>query len=99
MESWTYVGHGQWAQTESDTPVGDTGETARKGGWEVTKDPEWVHKWRSTVDEDLHLHKEVMEKGYPNRWGAWIPVSSKWNLELFAELLQGYHNEEVIEWM
>ena len=26
------------------------------------------------MDRDLQLHDEVLTKGYPNRWGARIPV-------------------------
>ena len=53
----------------------------------------------TSVDEDLALHKAVLEKGYPNRWGARIPIKTKWNLELFAELLEEYDDKEVVEWI
>ena len=51
------------------------------------------------MDEDFRLHKEVLEKGYPNRWGARLPVNTKWNLDKFEELLEGYEDQEVVEWM
>ena len=47
--------------------------------------------------EDLIKAKMVREKGYPNMFGARIPVKSKWNLTLLEELLQGYEDKQVIE--
>ena len=41
----------------------------------------------------------MLEEGYPNIWGARRPIKTKWNLQRFRELLQGYEDEEVIEWM
>ena len=63
------------------------------------REPQWVYKWRCTVDEDLRLHQEVMDKGYPNRWGARRPLEPKWNLDRFEELLGDYEDKEVVEWM
>ena len=65
----------------------------------VEWDPEWICKWRTTVDEDIALHEAVWDKGYPNHWGAKIPVKSKWNLHRFEELLQNYDDKEVVEWL
>ena len=41
----------------------------------------------------VHTH------GYPNRWGAKIPVKSTWNLDRFEQLLQEYEDKEVVEWL
>ena len=41
----------------------------------------------------------VRKNGYPNRFGARIPVKSKWNLERLEQLLQGYEDKEIIEWI
>ena len=51
------------------------------------------------MDKDIALHEEVIKNGYPNRWGARVPVSTKWNLELFEALLSDYKDKEVVEWM
>ena len=91
QEEWTYIGHGEWAEPEHRSKQKEEGPLE----W----DPEWVHKWRCSVDRDLQLHELVLKRGYPNRWGAQIPVESKWNLELFADLLKGYHDNEVVEWL
>ena len=40
-----------------------------------------------------------MKKGYPNAWGARIPVESNWNIQLFDSLLHNYHDREVITWL
>ena len=49
--------------------------------------------------EDVKLSENVMSHGYPNVYGARIPLSSKWNLELFSTLLEGYHDREVVEFL
>lgn len=41
----------------------------------------------------------VRQGPYPNRWGARVPIQSHWNLEVWKELLRGYHDAEVVEWM
>ena len=48
---------------------------------------------------DILLNKQVREKGYPNRWGAKIPIRPNWNIELFHSLLEGYYDIDIIEWM
>ena len=88
---WTYVGHGDWDTSEDTHPP--------QHGCKPEKDPEWIYKWRCNNDEDIRLHQEVWDKGYPNRWGARWPVKTKWNLALFEELLCDYEDKEVIEWM
>ena len=52
-----------------------------------------------TDNEDLMKARLVREKGYPNRFGARIPVESNWKLDKFAELLHGYEDKEVVEWL
>ena len=48
---------------------------------------------------DIKLCRLVRENGYPNRWGAKIPIKTNWNITLFESLLEGYHDKEIIEWM
>ena len=42
--------------------------------------PQWC--W-----DKVMLAQQVMQNGYPNAWGAHIPVNTKWNLELLEQLL------------
>ena len=88
---WTYLGHGEWAPPED----------VSQGTYQcqIDREPEWIYKWRCTVDEDIKLHHKVMARGYPNRWGAKIPVKTKWNLERFTELLGDYEDRDIVEWI
>ena len=45
------------------------------------------------------LHEQVQRLGYPNRWGAQIPIESKWNSEKFRDMLGQYEDIEVVEWL
>lgn len=47
----------------------------------------------------VELSKQVIAHGTYNRFGARIPVNDKWNLDLLQDLLQGYHDIEVVEWL
>ena len=61
QEGWTYIGHGDWVQVENlQEAVGqeDKPQTASQ----------WVMTWLGKNDLDIKLHKDVLEKGYPNRW-------------------------------
>ena len=91
---WTYLGHGEWVPLE-------TGEvhSINTAMDKVAREPEWVYKWRCKMDEDIKIHQEVVEGGYPSRWGARRPVKTKWNLDRFKELLQEYEDREVVEWI
>ena len=88
---WTYAGHGEWTPTEE--------EGRQTMGSRPDSEPEWIYRWRCNNDEDIKIHQEVIENGYPNRWGARRPVQTKWNLALFKELLEEYEDKEVTEWM
>ena len=48
---------------------------------------------------EITLHNMVRQKGYPNRWGARIPITTEWNIDLLHNLLEGYHDREITEWM
>ena len=48
---------------------------------------------------DVIIAELVKQLGYPNVYGARIPVKTNWNLQLLEGLLQGYHNKEVIEFL
>ena len=89
---WTYMGHGEWALLDE----GMSEEQSCKG---IETEPEWIFKWWCTTDEDVRLHNEVLKGGYPNRWGARRPVTTRWNLELLEELLIDYEDKEVVEWI
>ena len=87
-----YIGHGEWVQVD---PYNETDEYNEVQTSHIRdREPEWIHKWRTKVDKDIALHQQVWNKGYPNRWGAQVPVQSAWNLELFADLLQDYEDKE-----
>ena len=49
--------------------------------------------------DKVELHNKVMEGGYPNAWGARIPIYSKWNVPLLKTLLHGYHDQELTMWL
>ena len=93
----TYIGEGIWEPTGSSSPEGE-GDTIPVRE-DMAVEPQWIHKWRVTVDKDLALHEQVLRLGYPNRWGARIELEHKWNLQLFRDLLQGYEDTEVVEWI
>ena len=85
------MGHGEWVSPEEETGINKT--------MQLDREPHWIYKWRCNNDEDIKLHQEVWDNGYPNRWGAKRPIKTKWNLDRFKELLIGYEDVEVVEWM
>ena len=89
---WIYAGHGEWVQRDPDT-----GKTEH--GSSLGTEPEWIQKWLRSNDPDIARHFAVQEGGYPNRWGARVQVESRWNLEHFERLLEGYEDKEVVEWL
>ena len=98
MEQWTYMGHGEWTPPDSNSTVVNPHEN-QSDNWTPTWEPDWIQKWLAQADVDIHKHHQVIEKGYPNRWGARIPVDSKWDLHEFEKLLGNYEDKEVVEWM
>ena len=48
---------------------------------------------------DVVLAHRVKREGYPNAYGARIPVKSNWNLHAMRGLLQGYTDVEILEFM
>ena len=89
---WHYIGHGEWVQV-------DTSEHNMGHGNALEKEPDWVKKWLASHDPDIKQHHEVKTKGYPNRWGAKIKVKSRWNLDLLEDLLTGYEDQDIVEWL
>ena len=89
---WCYTGHGEWTSI-------DRTEDKEMGQLQLQTEPRWAMEQLASQDRDIWLHQEVRKKGYPNRWGAKIPVSSTWNLELFRNLLTGYKDQEIVEWL
>ena len=89
--NWIYIGEGEWTQID--------GRLATQNMKTIPKESAQATKWLRSLDKDISNHHEVWEKGYPNRFGARIPVESRWNLELLEELLQGYQDKEIVEWL
>ena len=91
-EQWgqhsTYIGHGEWITI----PEGKMKESKQK--------LEVVDTWNmlklETENEDLMIAKMVREKGYPNMFGAKIPIKTQWNTDKLEQLLSHYHDKEVI---
>ena len=52
-----------------------------------------------TLDLDLELSEWVLSQGYPNVCGAKIPIPTHLNLDKSRELIQGYHDQEVVEFL
>ena len=48
---------------------------------------------------DLMKAALVRKGGYPNRYGAKIPVECKINIQEMEKLLTDYHDKEVVEWL
>ena len=48
---------------------------------------------------DILLAHKVIHSGLPNRFGCRIPLTTKWNLQLFDAFLLDYEDREVIEWL
>ena len=90
---------GEWAPPERLPSASTNGWDNDMGNNdEVIKwDPDWIQARRAKEDKDITLHQEVLEKGYPNRWGARIPVKTKWNLDRFEQLLSEYEDKEVVD--
>ena len=82
-----------WGITEQGKPPGKAHDTTLQ---KVSKQQELKY---IKENEDIRLNRMVWEKGYPNRWGAKIPIKTSWDLEVLEELLQDYHDKEIIEWM
>ena len=89
---WVYHGHGEWIQLEPEGNGDDRGNP-------LLQEPEWIQQWLGENDEDIAMHEAVVKGGYPNRWGARLPVNSRWNLQRFEELLGSYEDIEVVEWL
>ena len=94
----TYVGQGEWVLLDSSTGQ-EAADTLKGDSSSIGWDPEWIHKWRCTIDKDLQLHERVIREGYPNRWGAQVPIETRWNLDRLQELLHNYEDQEVVEWI
>ena len=60
---------------------------------------EYSNDRQSHDRERIRVCNFVMEHGYPNAWGAQVPVESGWNLELLDSLLRGYEDREVVTWL
>ena len=52
-----------------------------------------------TMEPDLMLSHLVNKLGYPNRFGARIPIANNWDLGRLEQLLIGYEDKEVVEWL
>ena len=57
----------------------------------------WDRLQLETSNSDIMKARVVRQTGYPNMYGAKIPVQLNWNIEKMEELLQDYQDKEVIE--
>ena len=48
---------------------------------------------------DVLLSSRVKDEGYPNVFGAKIPVKSNWDLGYPEEMLTDYHDREIVEFL
>ena len=53
----------------------------------------------NAVLQDLLLAHKVIESGLPNRYRCQIPLVTDWKLDKFQQMLEGYDDQEVIEWL
>ena len=89
---WIYAGHSEWVQTDNATGGATHGN-------ELRHEADWIKKWLVKNDKDIGNNLQVLNNGYPNRWGAKIEVESRWNLQLLEEQLTQYDDKEVVEWL
>ena len=80
----TYIGEGAWISSS------EWQEETKKT--EIKKEPyprdtEEQYQARLQEDHDIALYEVVRRGGYPNRWGARIPLKHRWNLQLLENLL------------
>ena len=84
------MGHGEWINLNEEVKdMRTTQEMAHMSTWERIQ--------LETENVDLMKARIVREKGYPNMFGARIPVKTNWNIEKLKQLLEDYEDKEVIE--
>ena len=88
---WIYQGEGEWTQMEDPRSLQPTNRFKELTTMEQLR--------LQTTNQDLMIAQLVKKGGYPNRYGARIPIQSKWNLHKLEELLKDYHDKEVVEWL
>ena len=93
-EPWDHM---DWLWEKAESPLEDPEQMAQTAS--IRQATEWEIIKLQTDNEDLMRAHLVTEKGYPNSYGVRIPVECKWNLDRLEELLQHYHDKEVVEWM
>ena len=74
-QDWTYIGHGEWVQMECDMGGDKNGD--KKQPQSTTSASNIQEAWWCELDPDVKKCVEVRKRGYPNRWGARIPVDCK----------------------
>ena len=92
-EEWgtsTYMEHGEWDRTQDDISMMGPTQTMHKATMMERMEME-------TDNEDLMTAKMVKENGYPNMFGAKIPIKTKWNVDKFEQLLGDYPDKMVID--
>ena len=88
-EEITYMGEGEWNLiTDDRDKMSHTTEISTASTLEILR--------LEIEDEDLMKAKLVREKGYPNMYGAKIPVKTKLNVDKLEELLKDYEDKEVV---
>ena len=49
--------------------------------------------------EEVHVSRRVKSLGYPNAYGARIPITTRWKLDELQSRLEGYHDNEIIPFL
>ena len=89
-----YIGEGTWDNTMEHT------EDMEQNTVKPMATKEEIAQWQEE-DEDLNIAEKVMRGGYPNRYGARIPIKSPWNVQALKHKLQAnqYQDMEITEWL
>ena len=90
LNTGTYLGEGEWDFSADEVQHMHKTKHMKTTG-------EMTRMQLHIESEDLMTAQLVRKKGYPNMFGARIPVKSRWNIKLLEHKLQGYHDKQIIE--
>ena len=71
----------------------------RDDALDVTAGEECPIRIRQYDHPDVLLAQAVQDQGFPNWYGARIPVASNWNLTLLDILLTDYQGRDIVQWL
>ena len=89
--------HSWETQLESEPVLDEPGQMVTTKHFPTASITEQVRM--QTDNKDLMAWFMVRKHGYPNRYGARLPITTHWNLDEFERLLDGYKDIDIIEWM